>query len=70
MLIIHHSQLDSILCAELRRIDPRVVYWPFGIYTQQDLDRVNQWWISFSSSSSGLIFVMRYSDSIQVRYWD
>jgi len=62
MLIVWHEALIQPLRIELVSVDPRVVYWPRSHYGDPILD----WWISFSTSQKGLIWLLRHSDYSEV----
>lgn len=56
--------------AQLVVVDPRVVFWPAA--WMKDLGYSSavpvEWWISFSRSSSGIMWCMRYPEYSRVVY--
>ena len=68
MLIIWHDLLTVELRRELATLDPFACYWPFGIYRPIDQYLVTDWWIHFSTASQGLLWVIRYTELVEVRY--
>lgn len=70
MLIRWSQQLLPDRESRLRFIDPRVQYWA-AAWSQAGYNGCIpiEWWISFSSSSKGLVWVMEWSESVVVVYW-
>jgi len=69
MLIVWSSLLVPEDQLYLRNLDPRVVYWPAS-YMRGGYNHVVpiEWWISFSSSSHGLMWLMGHSQFSRVVY--
>lgn len=77
MLVVWHNQFTEEIKLDLVQVDPRAYYWPFGIskercsdwlYGNLRDDWISCWWISFSSSRTGLIWVLKYGDLVEVRF--
>jgi len=66
MLLVWHYQLIDQYLEFLRSIDRRAVYWPRS--SIDHLDYTYEWWISFSSSQSGLVWVMRFPQYSEIIY--
>jgi hypothetical protein len=67
---------DTVLLPEqehyLHWVDSGVHYWPRSQY-QLDMfqePRPTDWWISFTRSTSGLVWVMRYSEHSRIVYYE
>lgn len=57
---------------ELVVVDPRVVFWPACWMKSWGYNEVVpiEWWISFSSSRSGLMWIMRHPNNVRMIYYD
>lgn len=67
MLVFWNTLLEMGIQKQLVRVDPQAVFWP-AAYMQGGYNHVVpiEWWISFHSSSSGLLWVMEYSQWCRV----
>lgn len=73
MLIVWADTLWLAQQEQLRRIDALVSYWPrswarCGVGYNEAIPV--DWWISFSRSQCGLLWIMRYPDVVTVIYQD
>ena len=72
MLLVWNSLLVPRQQAQLRTIDPLVCFWP---RSWQHSSIVNyavpgEWWISFSHTRYGLVWILHYPDHSRVIYRD
>lgn len=72
MLLVWTTLLVPAQQAELRDIDPRVHFWPRSWQYSMSIDYSvpGEWWISFSHSRYGLIWILHYPENISVIYPD
>jgi hypothetical protein len=72
MLLVWDTLLVPRQQAQLRDIDPRVVFWPrswqYSLVADYAVPR--EWWISFSHSRLGLVWILYYPDHSRVVYRD
>lgn len=55
---------------ELIVVDPRVVFWPACYMKDLGYNQAVpiEWWISFSSGSNGLLWLMRHPEHSRIIY--
>lgn len=72
MLLVWTSLLVPQQQAQLRTLDPLVSFWPreWRYSALADYPVPGQWWISFSHTRYGLIWIMYYPDHSRVVYQD
>lgn len=70
MLVIWNTLLLPKEQLELCAVDPRVKFWPASWMKSLGYNEAMpiEWWISFSSQRSGLIWLMRHPGSSRVVY--
>lgn len=70
MLIIWNTQLLPVEQQLLVRYDQRVVFWPASWMKQMGYNEAIpiEWWISFSMSSAGMLWCMRYPEYSRIVY--
>ncbi len=70
MLIRWHQQLLPEREQRLIAIDPRVVYWPAAWAGGWGYNSCVpcEWWISFSTASRGLVWILEWSHQSYVIY--
>lgn len=72
MLIVWENILPPQEQAYLVRIDPLVRFWPYRYFKSEGYNECIplEWWISFSKSESGLLWLMHAPDHNRIIYYD
>ena len=72
MLLVWTSLLVPQQQAQLRILDPSVNFWPrsWQYSLVADYAVPGEWWISFSHTRYGLVWILHYPDHSRVVYRD
>lgn len=69
MLVYWNTVLSVDQQDELLVLDSRVSFWP-NVWMESYSGRMPiEWWISFSKSSAGLVWVVKYPELIKIKFW-
>lgn len=72
MLIVWNTLLVPDQQDYIHSIDSRAAYWPRSWQFNLTYNRseISEWWISFSRSQRGLLWVLKYPEYSRVIYFD